>query len=120
MFFDWKIQLEKVQLTRDLKADTIIYQGIKLPCKNDQGYCDHTTHTPATIVWFPEDTCTKFQVAKIHARMIKFHQKHFIESVPFEDLNPDQLRHSNYKFRNIHNIENELTRFQIYPETELA
>ena len=36
MFFDWKIQLEKVQLTRDLKDDTILYQGIRLPCKNDQ------------------------------------------------------------------------------------
>ena len=35
MFFDWKIQLEKIQLTRDLKDNTIIYQGIKLPCKND-------------------------------------------------------------------------------------
>ena len=33
MFFDWKKQLEKVQLTRDLKDDTIIYQGIRLPCK---------------------------------------------------------------------------------------
>ena len=33
MFFDWKIQLEKVQLTRDLKDDTILYQGIRLPCK---------------------------------------------------------------------------------------
>ena len=33
---------------------------------------------------------------------------------------PDQLRHSNYHFRNIHSIENKLTRFQIYPEMELA
>ena len=31
MFFDWKIQLEKVQLTRDLKYDTIVYQGIRPP-----------------------------------------------------------------------------------------
>ena len=30
MFFGWKIQLEKVQLTRDLKDDTMIYQGIRL------------------------------------------------------------------------------------------
>ena len=29
MFFDWKIQLERVKLTRDLKYDTIIYQGIR-------------------------------------------------------------------------------------------
>ena len=89
MFFDWKIKLEKVQLTRDLKEDTIIYQGIRLPCKNDQGYCDPTTRTQATIVWFPEDTCTTFQVAKILARMIKFHQKCFIESILFEDVNHD-------------------------------
>ena len=120
MLFDWKNQLEKVQLTRDLKDDTIIYQGTRLPCKNDQGYCDPTTRTQETIVWFPEDSCTTFQVAKLHARMIKTHQKYFIESIPFEDVNPDQIRHSKFKFRNINNIENKLTRFQIYPETELA
>ena len=37
MFFDWKTQLEKVQLTRDLKDDPILYQGNRLTCKNDQG-----------------------------------------------------------------------------------
>ena len=78
MFFDWKIPLEKVQLTLNLKYDTIIYQGVILPCKNDRGYCDPTTRTQATIVWFPEDTCTTFQVAKIHARMKKFHKNFFL------------------------------------------
>ena len=111
MFFDWKRQLEKVHLTRDLKDDTILYQGIRLPCKNDQGYCDPTTRTQATIVWFPEETCTIFQVAKIHARMIKFQQKYLIKSILFEDLNTDQIKNTNHKFRNIHNIENKLTRF---------
>ena len=33
MFFDWKIQLEKVQLTRDLKDDTILDQGIRILAK---------------------------------------------------------------------------------------
>ena len=116
MFFDWKIQLEKVQLTRDLKDDTILYQGIGLPCKNDQGYCDPTKRTQATIVWFPEETCTVLQVARIYARMIKFHQKHFFESIPFEKVNPTQRRST--KFRNIHNI-NKRTRFQIYHETHV-
>ena len=51
--------------------------------------------------------------------MIKFHQKCFIESIPFEDVNPDQIRHTNHNFTNFHNIENKLTRFQINPETEL-
>ena len=118
MFFDWKIQLEKIQLTRDLSDNTMIYQGIRLPCKNDQGYCDPTTRTQATIVWFPEDTCTTFRVAKIHARMIKFHEKYFIQSIPYEQVHISRRQSSN--FRNIHNIENKLTRFQIYQETELA
>ena len=48
------------------------------PCKNDQAYCDPTSRTQVTIVWFPEKTCTIFQVVKIHARMIKFHQKYFV------------------------------------------
>ena len=98
MFFDCKIQLEKVQLTRNLKDDTIIYPGNTLTCKNDRGYCDPLTRTQATIVWFPEDTCTTFQVAKIYARMIKFHQKGFIDSIPFEDVNPDQIRINYYNF----------------------
>ena len=118
MFFDWKIQLEKVQLTRDLSDKTMIYQGIRLPCKNDQGYCDPTTRTQATIKWFPKDTCTSFQVAKIHARMIKFHEKYFIELIPYEQVNPSRKQSND--FRNIHDIEKKITRFQINQETEIA
>ena len=108
----------KVQLTRDLSDNTMIYQGIRLPCKKDQGYCDPTTRTQATIVWFAEETCTTFQVAKIHARMIKFHEKYLIESIPYEQVNPSRKQSND--FRNIHDIENKLTRFQIYQETEIA
>ena len=96
----------------------MIYQGIRLPCKNDQGYCDPTTRTQATIVWFPEDTCTTFQIAQIHARMIKFHQKYFIESIPVEKVNPIEGLSTN--FRKIHNVEKKLTLFQIFHETEFA
>ena len=74
MFVVSKFQLEKVHSTRDLRDDTILYQGILSPCKIDQGYCDPTTRTQATIVWFPEDTCSPFQVAKINARKITLHQ----------------------------------------------
>ena len=118
MFFDWKIHFEKIQLTRDLSDNTMIYQGIRLPCKNDQGYCDPTTRTQATIVWFPEDTCTTFQVAKIQAQMIKFHENFFIQSIPYEQVHPSRKQSTD--FRNLHNIENKLTRFQIYQETEIA
>ena len=94
----------------------MIYQEFRLPCKIDQGYCDPTTRTQATIVWFPEDTCTTIQVAKIHARMIKVHDKYFIESIPYEQVNLSHKRSNNFK--NPHDIENKLTRFQIYQETE--
>ena len=117
MFFDWKIQLEKMTLTRDLTDNTMIYQRIRLPCKNDQGYCDPTTRTQATIFRFPEDTCTTFQVAKIHARMIKFHKKYLIESIPYEQVNPSHKQSTDFK--NIHDIENKLTRFQIYHKQNL-
>ena len=52
--------------------------------------------------------------------MIKFHQKYFIESILIEEVNSEQIRSNNAKFRNIRNTENKLTRFQLYPETELA
>ena len=48
-----KYNSKKYKLTRDLSDNTMIYQGIRLPCKNDQGYCDPTTRTQATIVWVP-------------------------------------------------------------------
>ena len=96
----------------------MIYQGIRLPCKNDQNFFDPTTRTQATIVWFPEDTCTTFQVAKIHARMKKFHEKYFIESIPYEQIPPSRKQSTDLK--NIDDIENKLTRFQVYHETEFA
>ena len=118
MFFAWKIQLEKIQLTRDLKDNTMIYQGIRLPCKNDQGYCDPTTRTQATIVWFPEDTCTTSQVAKIHARMIKFHEKYFIESIPYEQVNTNHKLSND--FRNINNIEKQTHTFSNLPRNRIC
>ena len=50
--------------------------------------------------------------------MIKFHEKYFIESIQYEQVNPSRKQSND--FRNIHDIENKLTRFQIYQETEIA
>ena len=52
--------------------------------------------------------------------MIKFHQKYFVESIPYDKVNPEKIRQNNQCFKNINNIENKLTRFQFYPEPELA
>ena len=50
--------------------------------------------------------------------MIKFQEKYFIESIPYEQVNPSHKLSNG--FRNLHDIENKLTRFQIYHETEFA
>ena len=91
--FGWKIQ---VPVIRHLKDDTKFYQGFCLLCKKDQGYCDPTTRTQATIVCLPEDQFTTFQVAKIAARNILFHKNGFIASIPFEQVN--QIR-KNYQLK---------------------
>ena len=52
--------------------------------------------------------------------MINFHQKTFIESNYFEQLNPDKIRPNRNRYENVDEIENKLTSFQIYPETELT
>ena len=45
-------------------------------------------------------------------------KKYFIESIPYEQVNTHHKRSNDFK--NLNNIENKLTRFQIYQETEFA
>ena len=56
----------------------------------------------------------------MHARTIKTHQKNFVESILFDKENRDRMRLNRQKYRNLESIENKLTPFQIYPETEVA
>ena len=55
MFFDWKNQFEKVQSKFYIIEKHFILRHPYIS-QNDQGYCDPTSRTHATIVWFPEDT----------------------------------------------------------------
>ena len=48
----------------------------------------------------------------------EFHEKFFIESIPYEHVHPFEKLSKDFK--NSHDIENKLTRFQIYQETEFA
>ena len=48
----------------------------------------------------------------------KFHEKYFFEAIPYEQVNPSRKQSNDFKI--IHDIENKLTRFQIYHETEFA
>ena len=68
----------------------------------------------------PKTLVPHLQVAKIHARMIKFHPNYFIESIFYDKVNPDKIRQNRKRYNNIDGIENKLTRFQVYSEIELA
>ena len=48
----------------------------------------------------------------------KISRKIFLESIPYEQVHPS--RQQSNEIRNIHNIENKLTRFEIYQVTEIA
>ena len=50
--------------------------------------------------------------------MIKFHEKYFFESIPYEQKNPSRKQSTDFK--TIHDRENKLTRLQLYQETEFA
>ena len=50
--------------------------------------------------------------------MIKFHENYFIESIPYEQVNPSRKQSNDFK--NILDTQNKLTRCQIYQETEFA
>ena len=52
--------------------------------------------------------------------MIKFHQKYFIESIPYVTVHADKIRQNKICYNNIDGIENKLTCFQTFPETKLA
>ena len=52
--------------------------------------------------------------------MIKFREKHFMETIPFDKLNHDQIRSIRQKYQNLEGLQNKLTRFQVYPETKVA
>ena len=59
MFFDWKIQLEKVQITRDIIDDTKIFQGIRLLCKKDIAILLHEHKQP--LYGFPKKPAQFFK-----------------------------------------------------------
>ena len=52
--------------------------------------------------------------------MIEFHQNTVFETIPFDQVHPVEKRQNNQQKKNIDDIENKLTRFQINPEIELA
>ena len=52
--------------------------------------------------------------------MIKVLQKCFIESIPFEKVNPDEIRPNKQIYKNIDYTESKPTRFQTYIEREVA
>ena len=92
MFFDWKIQLEKIQLTRDLSDNTMIYQGIRLPCKNDQGYCDPTTRTPRQFTYIGYKKSLKTHTApRAYEYTLEYYDHNIIRTNQDQFLDDDRF-----------------------------
>ena len=49
-----------------------------------------------------------------------FKKKYFFESIPFDKNNPNRIRSNRQKNKYIDGIENKLTSFKVFPETEVA
>ena len=68
----------------------------------------------------PKTHVPHFKLQKYTQERSNFIKKYFFESIPYDKVNPEKIRQNNQRFNNINNIEDKLTHFQIYPETELA
>ena len=68
----------------------------------------------------PKTHVPHFKLQEYTQERSNFIKKYFFESIPNDKVNPEKIRQNNQRFNNINNIEEKLTHFQIYPETELA
>ena len=68
----------------------------------------------------PKTRVPHFKLQKVNARMIKFHRKYFIESTPYDEKTLKKIIKNNQCFKNVNKTKLKITRFQIYPETELV
>ena len=60
-FFDGKIKLEKIQLTRDLSDNTMIYQVIRLPCNTIKGIVTPQLEPRQQLFDFPKIQAQHFK-----------------------------------------------------------
>ena len=61
----------------------MIIDGHTLPCYFADGFCEPTTKTPSTLVWFSDDFCLIFTLQDFIGRMTKIDDRYWIETYSF-------------------------------------
>ena len=67
----WSLIVKEIELSYDDKDTKLIFDGHKLPCLMDDGFCKPTILTPNTIVWFPQELCLIYLIHSFIGRMSK-------------------------------------------------
>ena len=79
----WRLEISEVELTYDDPANVMIIEGHTLPCYFADGFCNPTTKTPFTLVWFNDDFCLIFTLQDFLGRMTKIEDRYWIETDSF-------------------------------------
>ena len=58
----------------------MIHDGYMLPCYHSDGFCEPTTRTPYTLIWFDEKFCLIFRLQEFIGRMTRIKDRYWIES----------------------------------------
>ena len=81
------LQLTNVTLTFDVASEHMYYGKDRIKCDIDRGYCEPNHAIKATVIWQPQDHCRIFDVRRSRARMIKFQNRYFIETLENNETN---------------------------------
>ena len=125
MFFDRKIQIKKLQLTRDLKNDAILYPGIRLPCSKDITTLSKDIATSPLVHVQPlfdflKTHAPHFKCLKLKPELSVFKKIYSFKSILLDQLHSDRYRSDPSPYKNMQGIEIISTRFRTYHETELV
>ena len=80
----WSLQLTNITLTFDVASEHMYYGKIRIKCDLERDHCPPNHAIKVTVIWEPENPCRIFDVGRSHARMVKFQQRYFIETLDSE------------------------------------
>ena len=75
------IIIKKVTLNYNIRDDDLLLDGRKLPCNIDDSFCEPTVRPPSTLVWFPETQCIIFEMAQQYAKITKWNECYWMETI---------------------------------------
>ena len=103
----------------------MIHDGYMIPCYHSDGFCNPTTRTPYTLIWFDETFCLIFRSQEVIGRMTRIKDRFWIENDHFiESSNITQtLQNEGIQGTNYPNVKTpqstvdnpSLSQFEIYP-----